>query len=222
MRREALASLRPGEAEHLKRGRSIEQRAINPQPVVERIFRPSNCALCTIGKVFGHFKSGLLQISVLDAQRHKADTLSLFAGERFAGQKIIFRFRKAAQQRPNNAGDIAGRNAKSRMTVDDAGRLSRDRNVREYADNETRADRNPVDRRNDRLVAVDDVVDKVLGLLPSRHSGDGIVEDALDQLEVASCRKGLAGPGNDNGVDIGIVIDVAPDVGQLPMRLGVD
>jgi hypothetical protein len=129
MRCKSLARVCSGEAENLKRGRGVEQRAIDPQPVVERIFRPSNCALCTIGKIFSHIKSGLLQIRILDAQRHQPNPFGLFAGEWLAGQKIAFRLRKAAQQRPYNAGDIAGRDTKPCMTVDDAGRLSRDRYV---------------------------------------------------------------------------------------------
>ena len=144
------------------------------------------------------------------------------ARQRLAGQQIVFRLGKPAQQRPDDAGDIAGRDAKPGVTVDDARGLSADRDVGEDADDEAGADRDAVDGRDDRLVAVDDVVDEVLGLLPGRHARDRIVENALDQLEIAAGRKRLAGAGDDDRVDVGIVVDVAPDMRELGMGLRID
>jgi len=108
------------------------------------------------------------------------------------------------------------------VTVDDARRLSSDRHIGQNTDDETRADCNTVDRRNNRLVAINNVVDEVLGFLPSCHAGDWIVENALDQLKVSSCRKGFASPGNNHSIDFWIVIDVAPDIRKLGMGFGVD
>ena len=64
------------------------------------------------------------------------------------------------------------------MTVDDARRLSADRYVREDADDEPGAYGDAVDGGYDRLIAIDYVVDEVLGFLPGRHPRDRVVENA--------------------------------------------
>src|SRR5579872_5268546 len=108
------------------------------------------------------------------------------------------------------------------MTVDNSRRLSANRYVSEDAHDEAGAHCNAIDGRDDRLVAIDDVVDEVFGFLPGRHAGHRIVENALDQLKIAAGRKSLAGSGDDDGVDIGILIDVAPDMGQLGVGFGIN
>src|ERR1700704_3058722 len=108
------------------------------------------------------------------------------------------------------------------MTVDNARRLSADRYVGEDADDEARAYRDAVNGRDNRLVAVDDVVDEVFGLLPGRHARDRVVQNAFDQLEIAAGGKRYAGSGHDDSIDIGIVIDVAPDTSELGVSFGID
>src|SRR5664279_2771444 len=222
MRGEALARLGTRKTQKLQRGRGVEDRAVDAQPVVERVFGPADSALRAVGQIFGGLERDLLQIGILDAQRNQPDPLRLRAGQRLAGEQVIFRLGKPAQQRPDDAGDIAGRDPEPGVAIDDARGLSADRHVGEDADHQSGTDRDAVDRRDDRLVAIDDVVDEILGFLPCRHARDRIVEDALDQLKIAAGRKRLAGAGNDHRVDIGIVVDVSPYVGELGMGFRID
>jgi len=67
MRGEPLACFRAGEAEQFEGRGGIEQRTVDAQPIVERIFGPANGALRAVRKVFGNIKSGLLEIGVIDA-----------------------------------------------------------------------------------------------------------------------------------------------------------
>ena len=70
------------------------------------------------------------------------------AGQRLAGEEIILRLGEAAQQRPDDAGDIARGNAKPGMTIDDTRRFSANRNVGKDADDQPGADGDAVDRRD--------------------------------------------------------------------------
>src|SRR3546814_5208484 len=72
----------------------------------------------------------------------------------------------AAEQRPDDRGDIAGGDAEAGMAVDDPGVARRDRNVGQERGHQARADRRAVDGRYDRLGTVDHVVDEVPRLLP--------------------------------------------------------
>jgi hypothetical protein len=108
------------------------------------------------------------------------------------------------------------------MTIDNAGGLSSYRDVREKADGEAGADGNPVDRRNDGLVAIDDIVDKVFGLFPGCHPDSRVVNDVFEQFEVAAGRKRFACTRHDYGVDVRIVVDVAPNIRKLGVRFGID
>jgi len=49
-----------------------------------------------------------------------------------------------------------------------------------------------------------------------------VVEHLLDQVEVAARRERLALAGDDHRPDVGVGVDVAPDVGELPVGLRVD
>ena len=102
--------------------------------------------------------------SWLDAQRHQADPLGLLAGQRLAGQQVVLGLGHAAQQRPDDRRVVAGRDAEPGVPVDDPGVRRGDRHVGEQADDQPGADRRALDRRHDRLRAVDDVVDEVAGL----------------------------------------------------------
>ncbi len=108
------------------------------------------------------------------------------------------------------------------MTIDNACGLSANRDIGKDSNDKTCADGDAVDRRYDRLVAIDNIVNEILGLLPSRHSRDRVVENTLDQLEITPRRKSFASPGHDDRVDISIVVDITPDIGELSVGLGVD
>ena len=83
---------------------------------------------------------------------------------------MVFGLGHAAQQRPDDARDVTGSDAEPGVSIDDAGRFSRDRNVGENSDDEPSPDRRSIDGRDDHLVAIDDVVDEVLGFLPRGHA----------------------------------------------------
>jgi hypothetical protein len=168
------------------------------------------------------FKRYLLQFGILDAERNQSDPFGLFPGERFAGEKIVFHLGETAQQRPNDAGDVTRCDAEPGVAVHDPCGPPTDRHVSQNANYKTGSDRNTVDRRNDRLVAVDDVVDEILGLFPGRHACHGIIKNALDQLEIAAGGKCLPCARYDDRVDVGIIVDIAPDIGELGMRFGID
>ena len=133
MGRQALGRLGASEAKHFQGRRGVEYGAGLAQPVVQGVFGPADRALRAAGQIVGGLQGGGLKIGVLDAQRDQADTLGLGAGQRLAGHQVIFGFGHAAQQRPDDAGDIAGGDAQAGMTVDDFGRLPDNRDIREDA-----------------------------------------------------------------------------------------
>jgi hypothetical protein len=51
-----------------------------------------------------------------------------------------------------------------------------------------------------------------------RHS---IIKQAFDQLEVATGGERFTCPGHDHCINIRIVIDIAPNVGELSARLRI-
>jgi len=91
------ARLGTRKTQKLQRGRGVEDRAVDAQPVVERVFGPADGALRAVGQIFGGLERDLLQIGILDAQRNQPDPLRLRAGQRLAGEQVIFRLGKPAQ-----------------------------------------------------------------------------------------------------------------------------
>src|ERR1700756_1351605 len=87
---------------------------------------------------------------------------------------------------------IARRDAKARMTVDDARRLRRNRNIREQSPDESRTHGRSVHRRDDRLAAVDHVVDEIACLAPYARAHVEVVRHLFDEAEIAARRKALA------------------------------
>src|ERR1700733_16314001 len=97
MRGQALARLGAGKTQKLERGRGVEDRAVDAQPVVERVFGPADSALRAVGQLFGGLQRDLLQIGILDAQRNQPDPLGLRAGQWLAGEQVVFCLGKSAQ-----------------------------------------------------------------------------------------------------------------------------
>ncbi len=62
------------------------------------------------------------------------------------------------------------------------------------------------------------VVDHVARLLPAARAHVEIVHDLLDHGEIAAGREHLAGAGENDRIDVGVGIDVAPDLGQLAVH----
>ena len=79
----------------------------------------------------------------------------------------------------------------------------------------------PVHRRDDRLVAVDHVVDQVARLAPDTRTDLEVVGHVLDQREVAAGGESLALSAQDHGADLRIIADVAPDPGEFAMAVVV-
>jgi len=104
------------------------------------------------------------------------------------------------------------------MAVDDPRVLRRDGNVRQEADHQPRADGRAMHCGNDDLGAIDHVVDDIARLAPDPRAHVGLVGDVLHEREVAAGREPASGTADDGHPDIGVAIDVAPDVGQLAVH----
>src|SRR5207302_9822128 len=110
----------------------------------ERIFGPADGAWRTAREFPGDVKRRLLERRVVDAQRHEPDAFGLLARDRPAGQKVVLGFSQAAEKRPDDARDIARRNTEARVSIDDARRFSRDRDISQDADHEPGTDRDAI------------------------------------------------------------------------------
>src|SRR5215471_9154249 len=104
------------------------------------------------------------------------------------------------------------------MAVDDAAVLGRNRYVGEESADEPGPDRDAAHRTDDRFAAIDDIVDDVARLLPLPGTRREIVDVLLDDREVAAGGKYPAGPRQDRGIDAGVLVDIAPDLGKLAME----
>ena len=113
---------------------------------------------------------------------------------------------------------IAGRDAEPDVAIGDAHRFGSDRNIRHECDREARADRDAIDGRDDRLLAVEHVVDDVAGLL--HHAADSlrVALHVLDHVEVAARRERAPRAGDDHNVGLVVIGDIEPYAAQLPME----
>ena len=82
-----------------------------------------------------------------------------------------------------------------------------DRDVGEQADDQAGADRRAVDRRHDRLRAVDDVVDEVARLAHHPRAHGVVVDHLLDQLEAAAGGERLARALDERDADRRVAVD---------------
>ena len=107
------------------------------------------------------------------------------------------------------------------MTVDDFRCLAGNGDVCKQPRYQPGTDGNAIDRGNNRLVAVDDVVDEVAGFLPCLHARHLVVHVRFDHAEIATRGKRLALAGQDDGTDIRVIIDVTPYIGELLVAFGI-
>src|SRR6185437_11488986 len=217
-RGEALLHFGSAEADELQRQRGIEAGAGKPQPVVERVFGPADGGWRSGREPLGDAKRHLIGLAILGDTRDEANALRLLTRERLAEQQVVFRLGEAAEQRPDDHRVVASGNAKTRVTVDDARAPRRDGDVGEKPGNKSRADGRALDRRDDGLVAVDEVVDEVARFLPHAGARGEVAGDGLDHGEIAASREGVAGAAQQRHRDLAIGIDIAPDLGQLGMH----
>ncbi|MNN45260.1 hypothetical protein D3C81_1595860 [compost metagenome] len=101
------------------------------------------------------------------------------------------------------------------MAVDQPRGARRHRDIRQQRRYQPGTDGGTVDRRNDRLGAVDDVVDQVFRLAPDAGAGLEGVDHLFDHLEVAAGGEGLAGTAQHHGADRGVGVNIAPNAGDL-------
>ena len=88
------------------------------------------------------------------------------------------------------------------------------------ADDQPGADGRAVDRRDDRLRAVDHVEHQVAGLAHPPAARRLVVDDRVDQLEAAAGGEALAGALDDRDAHVGVAVDRRPDVGELAVGVG--
>jgi len=96
---------------------------------------------------------------VLACPGDHADALGLRAGEHLAGQQVVAGLGHPGQQRPDDRRMVTRRDSEPDVPVAEQRVLGADGDVGEQRHHQPRADRHPVDRRHDRLVTVDHVVD---------------------------------------------------------------
>jgi hypothetical protein len=84
---------------------------------------------------------------------------------------------------------------------------------------EAGADRGAVHRRDDRLGAVDDVVDEVAGLLEHPDADREVVGHVGDEVEVAAGGERLALAAHDDDPGVGVGVDHRPDVREVAVHL---
>src|SRR5215472_16928352 len=104
------------------------------------------------------------------------------------------------------------------MVVDDAAVLGSNRDVGEQSAHKPGPDRDAAHRTDDRFAAIDDIVDDVARLLPLPGTRREIVDVLLNDREVAAGREYPASPRQDRGIDAGVLVDIAPDLGKLAME----
>src|SRR5581483_2543527 len=154
--------------------------------------------------------------------RHEADALRGLAVERLAEEQVVLRLREPAEERPHDHGMVAGGHAETRVPVDDPRSGGGDADVGEERDREPRAHRRPVDRRDDRLAAVDDVVDEVARLVEDTQARLPVGRDVLDEAEVSARAEGAVGPAHEHGPRVRVAVDDRPDARELGVRLVAD
>jgi hypothetical protein len=87
------------------------------------------------------------------------------------------------------------------------------------ARHQPRAHRRAVHGADDGLVAVDDVVDQVARLLPDARAHREVAGHVLHQRQVAAAGKAHAFAAQHHGAHAVVLVDVAPDFGQLPVAV---
>jgi len=116
---------------------------------------------------------------------------------------------------------IARGDTQSDVAVGDTHRFGGNRNIRHERDREARANRDSVDGRDDRLLAVEHVVDDIARFFQHAPDDLRVALHVLDHVEVAARRKRAARSGDDHDVGFVVIGDIEPDPAQLPMKPAV-
>ncbi len=214
----ALPRLGAREAQEFEAERGIEDRACGTQPVVERIFGAADRARRAFGEPNRNVERTRGELLVRHRERNEPDALGLLAGERLAQQQVIFGLGHAAEKRPDDCRMIARRDADLGVAIDQLGRTCRDGDVGEDREHEPRTHCRAVDRGNDRLAAVDQVVDQVARLAMDAHADLVVRHHGVEHVEVSAGRERLAGAGQQHRAHARVGVDHAPDLDQLGMH----
>jgi hypothetical protein len=120
-----------------------------------------------------------------------------------------------AQQRPDDGRVVAGRDAELHVPVAQPGVVSADAHVGQQRDDQAGAHRHTVDRRDDRLLAVDDVVDQVAHLVEHPADPAVVARHPVHHGQVAAGRERPARPGHHGDPGLLVGGHVLPHPGQL-------
>ena len=107
------------------------------------------------------------------------------------------------------------------MAVNQPRRAGGNGHVGKDGEHQPGPDRCAVDGGDDRLAAIDQIVDHVACFLPHAHAGVEIRDHIVDQVEIAAGRECLAGAGQQDRIDAPIGIDGAPDLGEVRVHVRV-
>src|SRR5438046_2535213 len=107
------------------------------------------------------------------------------------------------------------------MTIAKTRTFGHDADIGEQTDDDSGADSDTVNRRNDRFRAIQHFVDDVAGLLQYRDNLFIVSVRVLDPVEVPTRREGAAGPGQYHNARFRVAVDHRPKIGQRLMNLGI-
>ncbi len=157
----------------------------------------------------------VLELLLGHAEGDESDALRLDAVDLLAEQQVVLRLRHPAEERPDDRGVVARGDAELRVAVDDARLRRRERDVREQADDESRADRGAGDRGDDRRRAGEHVVDEVARLVEDALPRLLVVGDAEHEVEVAARAERAVGAADEHGARLVVVADRVPHAREL-------
>jgi hypothetical protein len=113
---------------------------------------------------------------------------------------------------------IAGRDAELDVAVAEPGVQGADRDVGQQRHDGAHADGHAVDRRDDRLLAVDDVIDEVAHLGEHVRHPVVVAGHPPDHVQVAAGRERLARPGDHGHPGLRVGGDFSPDPGEFAVH----
>ena len=113
---------------------------------------------------------------------------------------------------------VTGDDADAGVAVDDPGVASSNGDVGEQPHDQSSTDCRAFHRGDDRLGAVDRVVDQVARLTPDGGPVLEAADDVVDHVEVTAGRERPAFTAHDDDIDLGVLVDGQPDVGELPVH----
>src|SRR5262249_26728333 len=97
-----------------------------------------------------------------------------------------------------------------------------DRDVGQQSRRQTGPDAGSLDGSDDRLAAVDEVVDEVARLLPDTGAGGPITRHHLDHAEIAARREVASLAAQQRHRGVWVAVDLAPHLRQLAMPVAIE